>query len=149
MSKPHRDDGAIFVDVNPLVEEYARSCRHLEWANRSLYDFFIFDADDYVNCHDVFHPGYVSLSYATQFIFNHLCNHFTFIWWLNILIIDVGSSVRSYDVIRWRNKQLKNIYERMSISLNWDNFEILTNISCDEGIAPPPLHFQRRGLFIC
>jgi len=37
----------------------------------------------------------------------------------------------------------------MNESLSLDNFEIQTNISCDDIIAPPPLHFQRRGLFIC
>ncbi len=70
----YRNSGVKFWDSgNPPVEEYARSCGHLEWTVRRVYNERAY-RDDYVNCHDMVHPGYVALSHATQILLNHLCN---------------------------------------------------------------------------
>lgn len=77
----YRNSGVKFWDSgNPPVEEYARSCDHLQLIERLIFDqeqyLMGINPNLYLDCRDLLHPGYVALfNYVTQILLNHLCNY--------------------------------------------------------------------------
>ena len=62
----------IWDSGNPLAEEYIRACQML-----GREDFHLGSKtrmDDYFNCFDYIHVGYVALSHTTQIVLNAICN---------------------------------------------------------------------------
>lgn len=73
----------VWDSSNPLAEEYIRGCIafpervirkivNAQVLEQEVNEFF--NIEQFIDCQDFIHTGYVALSQATQLLYNDICN---------------------------------------------------------------------------